>query len=258
MYLAYIDESGCTGALANGGSKSFVLGCLLVRSSQWSQTFDAVLGYRRYIREEFGLRLRDEIKANNLLHNRGGFRELALSEQSRHSIYRGALRLVPKIEAKAFAVVIRKEFLQGGDPHEWAWRFLLQRLERLATTSGAQVMVIHDEGQADEIRRLARKARRAGVAGSAFGSGVVQRPFDRLIDDPVSRNSQQSLLLQVADLIAYAAFRRVYPAPSTRKHPVVPTAMWDELGVARMAEVNQRSGGPSPGIVTWPRQERAP
>ena len=77
-------------------------------------------------------------------------------------------------------------------------------------------------------------------------------------NDPVSRNSQQSLFIQVADLVAYAAFRRVYPGPTSRKHSVVPDDMWDELGPARMAEVNQRSGGPSPGIVTWPRQLRVP
>lgn len=258
MYLAYIDESGSTGSLANGGSKSFTLGCLLVRSSRWAETFDAVLGYRRYLREEFGVRLRDEIKANYLLHNGGGFRKLGLSEQARHSVYRGTLRLVAKVDASAFGVVIRKEFLSNGDPHEWAWTFLLQRLERLATTTRAQVLLVHDEGRADDVRRLARKARRAGIAGSAFGGGVVKRPFNRLIDDPVSRNSQQSLFIQVADLVAYAAFRRVYPEPTSRKHSVVPADMWDELGPARMAEVNQRSGGPSPGIVTWPRQPRVP
>lgn len=254
MYLAYIDESGSTGDVAKGGSKSFTLGCLLVRSSRWSATFEAMLGYRRFLRKEFGIRLRDEIKANYLLHNGGAFRSLALSEPSRHAIYRGVLRLVPKIQAQACGVVVRKEFLQRGDPHQWAWTFLLQRLERLATSSGAQVMIVHDEGQADDVRRLARKARRAGTAGSAFGTGFVQRPFDRLVDDPVSRSSHQSIMLQVADLIAYAAFRRVYPAQSSRKHPVVTNAMWDELGDARMAEVNQRSGGPSPGIVAWPRQ----
>lgn len=256
MYLAYIDESGSTGDVAKGGSTSFTLGCLLVRSSRWSETFEAVLGYRRFLKKEFGLRLRDEIKANYLIRNAGAFRALGLSEPSRYSIYRGALRLVPKIQAQAFGVVVRKEFLQCGDPHERAWTFLLQRLERLATSSGSQVMIVHDEGQADEVRRLARKARRAGIAGSAFGPGFVQRPFTRLVDDPVSRSSQQSVLLQVADLIAYAAFRRVYPAQSSRKHPVVPNTMWDELGDSRMAEVNQRSGGPSPGIVTWPRQAR--
>ena len=26
-----------------------------------------------------------------------------------------------------------------------------------------------------------------------------------------------------------------------------------ELGAAKLAEVNQRSGGPSPGVVAWPK-----
>jgi hypothetical protein len=57
------------------------------------------------------------------------------------------------------------------------------------------------------VGAIAPKARGGGIAGSVFGSGVVKQPFDRLIDDSVSRNLQQSLRLQVVDLIAYAADR---------------------------------------------------
>lgn len=77
-------------------------------------------------------------------------------------------------------------------------------------------------------------------------------PFRGLLDDPVSRRSHESLFLQLADLVAYAGFRRVFPPPQ-RAVQIVPELMWDELGEARFDEVNQRAGGPSPGIVAWPR-----
>ncbi len=102
------------------------------------------------------------------------------------------------------------------------------------------------------VRGLARRARRAGIAGSVFGAGHVNVPFRGLLDDPVSRRSHESLFLQLADLTAYAAFRRVFPPPA-RPVQIVPQLMWDELAGARLAEVNQRSGGPSPGIVAWPK-----
>ena len=56
-------------------------------------------------------------------------------------------------------------------------------------------------------------------------------PFDssQLLDDPVSRNSTQSYFVQLADLAAYAAFRRHYPPPA-RPVQIVPKMMWSELG----------------------------
>lgn len=252
MYIAYIDESGSTGKIAGGGSISYTLGCVLVRSSQWPEVFDALIGYRRFLKTRFGLPARSEIKANHLLRNGGDFRALALSEDARYAIYRGALRLCAKLDLKAFGVVVRKDRLRTVDAHEFAWTFLLQRLERLTTKQTDEIVIVHDEGDSARIRALARRARRAGIAGSAFGPGFLRVPFRRLIDDPVPRRSHESLFLQFADLIAYAAFRRVYPPPP-RAVQIVPELMWDELGTARFAEVNQRSGGPSPGIVSWPK-----
>lgn len=252
MYLAYIDESGSTGAVATGGSKSYTLGCVLVQASQWAEVLDALIGYRRYLKTTFGLLARAEVKANHLLQNGGAFRELALSERARHAVYRGSLRLCAKVDMKAFAIVIRKELLTSGNPHDYAWTFLFQRLERLTTKQGVQVVVIHDEGDEKRVRALARRARRAGIAGSAFGTGYVKVPFRGLLDDPVSRRSHESLFLQLADLVAYAAFRRVFPPP-VKPVQIVPELMWDELGDARLSEVNRRSGGPSPGIVAWPK-----
>src|SRR5262249_53545032 len=150
-----------------------------------------------------------------------------------------------------FAVVIRKDVLAARqsplDPREVAWEYLYQRLERFTTLGNTQVLVIHDEGEAHLIRRLQRKARRAGTAGSMFGTGSLARPARLVLDDPVPRTSREAYFIQLADLVAYAAFRRLYPPPPRPVH-VVPTTMWDELGDARYTEVNKYGGGP-PGIV---------
>lgn len=252
MYLAYVDESGSTGAVEAGGSKSFVLGCVLVRDGEWAATFDGLIGYRRFLKARFGVPVRAEIKANHILQNADAFRTLALSERARHAIYQGHLRLNAKLGLKVFAIVIRKEQIRSGDPHDFAWTFLLQRLERFTTKQGSQALIVHDEGNEGRVRALARKSRRAGIAGSAISPGFLRVPFRGLVDDPVARRSHESYFLQLADLAAYAAFRRVYPPPA-RAVQIVPEMMWDELGAARLAEVSQRSPGPSPGIVSWPK-----
>ena len=250
MYLAYVDESGDRG---KDGSQTYVLACVLVRAARWNVAFDGIIGFRRYLKATFGIPVRSEIKANYLLRNGGDFRALGLSEHARRFVYTGMMRLQASLQLSTFAVVIEKSRLRNNaEPFIPAWTFLLQRLERLSTDDKEQILVVHDEGEPETIRKLARKARRAGTAGSMFG-GYLNVPFPGLLDDPVSRNSHQSYFLQLADLNAYAAYRKVHPPPQ-RRIQIVSSSTWDELGTARRAAVSKRVGGPSAGIVWWPRR----
>ena len=251
MHFAYVDESGDAGP---AGSQTYSLGVVMVEASQWPATFDELIDFRRHLRDRFGIPVRAELKANYLLRNGGPLRPLALSESARRAVYRSHMRLQPKLGLRAFAVVIRKASLRerrsGIDPRDVAWEYLLQRLERFTTKGGTEVLLVHDEGDAARVRTLARKARRAGSAGSAFGTGALGRPATRVLDDPVPRDSTQSYFLQLADMNAYAAFRRVVPPPERRMN-IVPQEMWGELGDARFRPVSQLAGGP-PGIVVYP------
>jgi hypothetical protein len=248
MHFAYVDESGDSGA---AGSQTYALGCVLIESNIWPDRFDRMIDFRRHLRSLYGLPVRAEIKANHLIRNGGAFRPLALSESARYSLYRQCMRLQSKLDFKTFAIVVNKANAAANYPgrsvDDLAWERLLQRLERFATYGNDVVLVVHDEGNSNAIRKMARKSRRAGSAGSIGGGGTLLRPFTRLLDDPVSRDSKQSYFLQLADLVAYAAFRKHYPPP-IRPVQIVPQLMWDELGTAAYAPVNMYSGGP-PGIV---------
>jgi hypothetical protein len=255
MYLAYVDESGDDGAR---GSNTYVLGCVMVDGSRWADTFDGMIAFRRWVRATFGVPMRAELKANYLLRNGGpALRAQPLSERARFKLYRSHMRIQEKLEMTTFAVVIDKadalaKFGGGRAASDIAWEYLLQRLDRRATYETTQILVVHDEGDPLTIRKRARKARRAGTAGSSFGTGMLSVPFTRLLDDPVSRDSRQSYFLQLADMAAYAAFRRLYPPPAHRG-VVVPERMWDFLGNAHFTPVRNtwRYGGP-PAIVPGP------
>lgn len=254
--LAYVDESGDDGR--ERGSHTYALSCVMVDASAWTSTFDQLIAYRRWIRDRFGIPVRAEIKANYLLRNGGPLRDKPLGERARFALYRSLLRLQPKLGLNVFAVVVdrkkaREKFSGSRPASDIAWEYLLQRLERRATKSNPklEIMVIHDEGDEATVRKRARKARRAGTAGSAFGTGLLKRPFTRLIDDPIPRSSHQSYFLQLADLDAYAAFRRLY-APPSRPVQIVPQTMWDELGSARFRPVRSLYRGGPAGIVPGP------
>ncbi|HEY2181328.1 MAG TPA: DUF3800 domain-containing protein [Solirubrobacteraceae bacterium] len=252
MYVAYVDESGDDG---ERGSRSYALGCVVIESHDWAATFDGLIKFRRYVAGTFGVPVRSEIKANYLLRNGGPLRRRPLSERARFKLYRAHLRIQDKLGMQAFAVVIDKAEARDRigtkrASSDVAWEYMLQRLERSFRRS--EVLVVHDEGDALTIRKRCRKARRAGSAGSAFGTGMLNVPFRNLLDDPVSRVSQQSYFLQLADLNAYAAFRRLHPPPPDRGK-VVPERMWDFLDGAHMTVVRNTDRYPGPpAIVPWP------
>lgn len=252
MHFAYVDESGNV----SGASMTFTLGCVLVEGNAWPETFDKLLAYRRWLRQRFGVPVRAELRASNILRNTGDFEALALPEKMRHDIYRQTMRLHHKLGLSTFAIVIRKRELAAArselNARDVAWDYLFQRLRNVteAQPIGARtILLAHDEGEAVTIRKLARRARRAGTAGSMFGTGMLRVPFTKLIDDPVPKQSAHSFFIQLADLAAYAAFRRLYPPPP-RLVPIVDETTWDELGPARRALVTY-SRDPV-GIVHWP------
>jgi Protein of unknown function (DUF3800) len=252
VYLAYVDESGDDG---EHGSRCYAVGCVVVDSRDWAATFDNLIMFRRYLSATFGIPVRAEIKANYLLRNGGPFRSRPLSERARFKVYRAHMRIQDKLGMKAFAVVIdkgqaRQRYEGARVASDIAWEWLLQRLER--TFRDSEVMIIHDEGDPLTIRKRARKARRAGRAGSQFATGQLDVPFRNLVDDPVARVSGQSYFIQLADLDAYAAFRRLNPPPQ-RPRLVVPQRMWDYLEDAHLTVVRNtaRFGGP-PAIIPGP------
>ena len=201
--------------------------------------------------------LRDEIKANFLLRGNGSLKDLRLSENMRHDIYRQHMRLAPKLGLQVFAVVIQKEKIlrRSINPRDVAWEYLIQRLERMSTKSLTPVMVIHDEGDAKKIRTLGGKARRINMPGSAFGTGYLSTPARLIIDDPVPRDSTQSYLVQLADLAAFAAYRRLHPPPKVKS--VVPTHDVGRAGRCPVRPCKRNSRGSRvgyshQGIVVWP------
>lgn len=250
MLIAYIDESGNTGDPSNGGSLTFTLGCVLVDADAWPTTFDGLLRFRRRIRDKFGVHMRAEIKANYLLRNSGDLRRYGLGQGARHVIYRSHLRVLHSLGVRAFAIVIdkRTSYTSAADCFNMAWESLLQRLERTSTNEETRFIVVHDEGENDAIRKWGRKARRHLTAGSAYGGGSIVAPATLLVDDPVSRQSTQSYFIQVADLLAYAAFRSVV-APGPNLASICPQGMWGEVGEATHRAVAALKPRAAAGIV---------
>lgn len=242
--FAYIDESGNTGAVLRGGTRTYTLGCVMVPLDHWTDRLDVLVNTRQEIRKTYGVRLRDELKANYLLRSRGPLVDLGLGDGQRRDIYRRMLVGTNIAASGVFAVVIDKEHPRApADPADRAWEYLLQRLRIRSESRGTPIIVIHDDGDADAVRKHLRRFRRFSFKP---GGTPVDAPL--LIEDPVARDSALSYFVQSADLVAYAAFRRFQP-PGRSRASVCNELMWEVMRARWMTEVFPRRDD---GIVVYP------
>jgi Protein of unknown function (DUF3800) len=247
VLFAYVDESGDpTGDPTHRGSPAYALGVVLVRGDDWVDAFDGLIAFRRELSQNLGVPVRAEVKASYLVRNDGPFAALGLSVNQRRYIYRRHMTILSSLRARAFAVFVDKQALADqGRLHETrdlVWQALFQRLtlthDRDVPGQQTPILLVHDEGEDLTIRKLARKARRYLTSGKAYGPPGTFRLSQRwLLDDPVSRQSHNSLFVQCADLVAYAAIKRLVPG-GRRQTRICPTATWEALGDACHRPVN--------------------
>ena len=247
MFFAYFDESGDTG-FDSSPTSTFALTALLVDDRRWLSALDQTVAFRRFLRDQFRIPTRAELKASWLVHNKGDIRPCGLTFQARMAAYAAAMRFQRKSGVfRTFTILIDKSKIakRPSDVREIAWRFAIQRLERFGRAKNENLHVIPDEGHGDFIVKKIRAMRRFNHVPSAYGTGALKRDATNIVEDASDRNSRESYFVQLADLNAYAAFRKVFPGPNFG------AKIWDELGESRVMEVNNIKGGP-PGIVLWP------
>ena len=228
---------------------TYTVAAVCVADRRWVQLFEQIIAFRRELRDRFGLYMRAEVKGSELAKGSGPWTALGLSDRQRKYIYARFLRLQADSRAlKTYAVVVDKsKCADEEEVRHAAWRHALERVRTLASTHNTTAMLIPDSGQYVWLRRLSRKMRRHAVVGSVIG-GTLDRPLlNILIDDPVERDSQQSYMIQLADLNAYAAYRNRRPIPQ------FPQGMWRQLGSAILKEANYRYPAEEPGIIEGPR-----
>ena len=249
MYFAYFDESGDSGMLRSP-TGTFTLSALLVHDKDWVKALDEIIAFRRFLNGNFFISPRSELKASWLIHNQGDIKKAGLSYPARMAAYRAAMRFQRKTDLfRVFAIVVVKSrlTLETTDVRDKAWQYAIQRLERFGNSKNENIHVIPDEGHGDFINKKIRAMRRFNYVPSAYGKKSLERKAENIVEDTSERRSSESYFIQLADMNAYAAFRKVFPGVSFGAE------IWDELGDARLAEVNAVAGGPF-GIVEWPKK----
>ena len=203
MHLLYVDESGDTGH-AGSQTRTFTLSGLLVHHAEWHEAQAAITRMRRRLYEKYGYPVHAEIHASEMLG-----RSEAHHGTQRHQRIQAALHAVEMIRREKrltpLRVIVAKGAIGHGVPQA-AWLALLEATSRhIASGEGHRFCSAQGLAVVCDDHRTAPSAAWLSEIRAKLDLGTL------LIDEPFGRDSRQSPLLQLCDLLAYLTKQTLEP-----------------------------------------------
>lgn len=220
----YVDESGDSG-LENSPTRYFVLTGMVVHELRWHDTISALIAFRRRMRVAFGLKLREEIHAGQMLTSPGPL--VRIRRNDRLTIIRHFLDELSSLGYVSFVNVrVDKQGKpQGYDPFAKGWEALIQRFENTINrrnfpgpaNADDKGLIFCDQTNHILLRNLYRKMRIYNPIPNQIGLGFRQMPLVRIIEDPTPKESDHSYFIQAADTAAFALYQWYSPSAYVTK-----------------------------------------
>jgi Protein of unknown function (DUF3800) len=212
MYVGYLDDSR--------DSSTCVVTALLIPADSWRKVFERIKAFRRHLKRSDGMFTRKEWHATDFIAGRGRIADRTITKGRRAELFGEFLRGAATF-AKDGVIVINAVFPRKDELR--AYERVLNRIEATMKTKKARSVLVWDAGKEGEYRRLARKMTVYNPIPSRFGtwpsgSPTKNIPLDRVIEDPIFKDSADSYFLQLADFCAYALLRRESPLASKTKY----------------------------------------
>lgn len=224
MFLCYADETGDVG-LDGTPSRYFGLSAIVVHELRWLTTLNAVVEFRQGLRQRYGLKLREEIHAGQMLNHPGDLARIPKSIRLR--LLRDCLDFQAGLaDISIINIAVDKQSKQAGyDVFDHAWRALLQRFHNGMSyqafpgpkNADDKGLLISDRTEEAKLRQLARRLRRFNPVPSRGGGPSKALPMELLVEDPVHRDSAHSFLIQLADVNSYFLKQSLEPAGYVRR-----------------------------------------
>lgn len=218
MYLMYVDESGDTGK-TNSPTRYFILSAIVVHELKWRPFLDNLVLFRRRLNETKGLKIREEIHCTNFINNPGELKRIARND--RLDILKKCCDwLNTQSDIRIITICIDKTGKRT-DIFEDAWKALLIRFENTISfrnfpdskNSEQRGIVLSDNTDGEKLTKLMRRMRHYNPIPNRtdiYGKGGYRNMnLKFIIEDPIMKDSKNSLIHQMNDVVAYMA-RQIY------------------------------------------------
>ena len=231
MYLMYVDECGDSG-FQDGSSRYFILSAMIVHEAYWTDTMTQIHGLRKALRDKYGFPVAVELHAGEML-GRSSKKYSAIGKLDRMMIFRDVLSFESTLEKiRILNVVVDKNGKSFGfSAFETAWDTLINRFENTirhgnfpspydgggAPFSETGLLIV-DETDEKKLRSLIRRMRHGNVIPSAIMPGsMIRHDLERVIEDPLHKQSEWSLPIQLCDANSYFLKQTLEPNSTIRR-----------------------------------------
>lgn len=213
MRLIYIDDSA--------DEKTYVFSAICIHESHWKTSFDMIRDQRREFRNRFGVYVRKELHATDLVAGRGQISERTVTKHERSVIFRESVEGVAKLPGV--------QILNACGPKGMKMRLferLLNRLNKALEAWNDKGLLIIDEGSQAEYTRLTRRMGVYNPIPSRYGNWIGSEnalknlPINEIVEDPFFKDSRSSFFLQAADHVAFSLLRKENQLPSRNKYGI--------------------------------------
>lgn len=220
MHFLYVDESGDPGT-HKYSSPHFILSGLIISQDDWSLYLERLKTFRKSLFTKYGLNQRTEVHSSELIRI-GNLKEYQkISKTNRINILKDYAAQIPVIfsNAKVINVCLKIDEHPERDIFELAWSRLLQRFDTyLKKEAKDKGILVVDDTDSIKLQNLQRKLRIYNPTPSHFTDGSYNAPINNILEDPFSRNSNQSYFIQTVDVIAHLLYRKEFPKGSLKKY----------------------------------------
>jgi len=213
MHLFYIDDSG--------DEQFSIFSALSLSVEEWRNAFSQVRQFRRQLKREYGLYVYKELHATDFVAGRGRISDRVLTKYERSQIFRRVLEFVAQLPSAALFNAIAPKTRE-----HWAFERMVNRIDRTLRTWGSHGLLFVDRGKEVTYRRLVRRMAVFNPIPSAYGmwEDTSQRfrniPIERVVEDPVFKDSRLSYFIQLADFVAFSLLRRESQIPSRNRYDI--------------------------------------
>ncbi len=217
----YVDESGDAG-LTGSPSRYFVLTGLVVHELRWQTYLDQLQNFRRRMKTQYGLLIREEIHSAKMITKPGDLARIP--KHHRLSIIREyADELANMSDLNIINIVVDKQRPRqaGYDVFGMAWKTLIQRFENTISrrnfpgpqNADERGMLFPDHTDDKKLTQLLRSMRVYNPIShqQQFGQGYRNIKLQSIVEDPNFRDSAHSLYIQSADLAAFLLYQHLAP-----------------------------------------------
>jgi hypothetical protein len=235
MYLAYYDESGDDG-YPTTSSPLFVLSVLYQHHLVWKDNYEVIRKFKRQLANDFPFPFDEELHTRQFILNKYPYHKWRIGNADRIRVIDLYCELCAQLDAKIINVVVVKPRLNKPDSDvlDTALTFSVQRIENdLAAIPQNRFMIITDWGRVGKMRKTTRRVQKINFIPSKFGPTPRRMEIQKLIEDPLPKDSSQSYFIQLADLAACIVS---FYAVDTQKVGHLPKRLPAEIHAGKVTE----------------------